>query len=192
MYPLLKTYLSGDTALTDEQFNAACSLFHPKKVKRNQILLQAGEVCRYIYFVNKGCLRIFLLDDHGRESTRFLVPEGRLGTSFPSFILKEPSLAYVQAIGDAELLLISYDDFRRLPDLIPGWEKTYRNILEQDYIASIKRIETLITTSASERYAMLMKDYPALIKLLPTKIIADYLGMSRETLSRLKKRVLIM
>jgi CRP/FNR family cyclic AMP-dependent transcriptional regulator len=189
MYPLLKKYLSRDITITDEQFNAACNVFHLKRTKRNQVLVEPGDICRYMYFVNKGCLRIFLLDAHGKESTRFLVPDGRFGTSFPSFILQEPSLAYVQSVQASELLIINYEDFRRLPDFLPGWETAYRNILEQDYIDSIKRIESLITTSATERYALLIKDNPGLIKMLPTKIIADYLGISRETLSRLKKRV---
>ncbi|MDB5125153.1 MAG: Crp/Fnr family transcriptional regulator [Mucilaginibacter sp.] len=189
MYPLLKKYLSGDISITDEQFNAACNVFHLKTTKRNEVLVESGDISRYMYFVNKGCLRIFLLNTDGKESTRFLVPEGRFGTSFPSFILQEPSLAYVQSVGPSELLMINYDDFRRLTDFLPGWEKAYRNNLEQDYIDSIKRIESLITTSATERYALLMKDNSDLIKMLPTKIIADYLGISRETLSRLKKRV---
>jgi CRP-like cAMP-binding protein len=190
MYPLLYKYLSGYAAISEEQFNAACTVFHIKAAKRNQVLLAAGDVCRYMYFVNKGCLRIFLLDAGGKESTRFLVPAGRFGTSFPSFILQEPSSAYVQSLGPSELLAINYEDFRRLPGLLPGWETVYRNNLEQDYIDSIKRIESLITMSAAERYALLMRDNPGLVKTLPAKIIADYLGISRETLSRLKKSLI--
>jgi CRP-like cAMP-binding protein len=189
MYQLLKKHLSRDITFTDEQFNAVCNVFELKNTKRNQVLVEAGAICKHMYFVNKGCLRIFLLDADGKESTRFLASEGRFGTSFPSFILQEPSMAYIQSLGPSELLLINHENFRRLPDFLPGWETFYRNSLERDYIDSIKRIESLITISATERYALLMQDNPGLIKILPTKIIADYLGINRETLSRLKKRV---
>jgi len=188
MYQLLKDYLSRHINIDDEHINSLETVFHPKTTKRNEILLEAGSICRYMYFVNKGCLRVYLMDENGRESTRFLVPEGRIGTAFPSFILQEPSLAYIQSIEPSDLLHINFQDFRRLPDLIPGWEKFYALTLEQDYIASIKRIESLITMGAKERYALLMKENPGFIKRLPSKIIADYLGISQETLSRLKAK----
>src|ERR1700712_2633183 len=107
MYPLLKKYLSRDISITDEQFSAASKLFHLKTTKRNEVLVESGDISRYMYFVNKGYLRIFLLNADGKESTRFLVPQGRFGTSFPSFILQEPSLAYVQSVGPSELLMIN-------------------------------------------------------------------------------------
>jgi CRP-like cAMP-binding protein len=188
MYFLLQQYLSRHINLTDEQFASFCQVFKHKTIKRNDVLLHAGEVCRYMFFINKGCLRVYLVDQDGRESTRFLITEGRFGTAFPSFILQEPSLASIQSIEPSEVLMLTYSDFRQLPNLLPGWEELYRNSLESDYIASIKRIESLITMSAKDRYAMLLKERPELIKRLPSKIIADYLGISQETLSRLKSK----
>lgn len=189
MYEQLKSYLEKNTELSDDEFDVFCSRFKWRRTKRGEILLEAGSVSRCIYFVNKGCLRVYLMDREGRESTRFLIPEGRFGTAFPSFILQEPSLAYIQAIETSEILLLSYQDFRALPDVLPAWEKIYRVNLERDYIASIKRIESLITMSAKERYTQLMESEPGLIQRLPSKIIADYLGISQETLSRLKSKI---
>jgi CRP-like cAMP-binding protein len=188
MYQFLKEYLSRNIEITDNELTAFCGIFKSKTTKRGEILLEAGNICRQIYFVNKGCLRVYLMNDEGRESTRFLIPEGRFGTAFPSFILQEPSLAYIQSIEPSEILFLTYQDFRSLPDILPAWEKIYRMNLEQDYISSIKRIESLITMSAKERYAMLMENNPELIQRLPSKIIADYLGISQETLSRLKSK----
>src|SRR6202012_64136 len=109
-------------------------------------------------------LRVYLVDDAGRESTRFLIPEGRFGTAFPSFILQEPSKAWIQSIEPSEILLLSYETFRELPDIFPSWEKAYRLSLERDYIDSIKRIESLITMDAKERYALLMETNPELVQ----------------------------
>ena len=87
-----------------------------------------------------------------------------------------------------EVLYINHHDFRRMLDTFPGWERVYRISLEKDYIASIKRIESLITMDATQRYRQLMETDPALIRRLPSRIIADYLGVSQETLSRLKAK----
>jgi CRP-like cAMP-binding protein len=188
MYTQLKQFLAKNMPADEAQLDAFCQKFRLKKTKRNEVLLAAGDVCPYIYFVNSGCLRIYMMDVNGKESTRFLVTEGRFGTAFPSFTLQEPSLAYIQSIEPTEALYINYQDFRELLDLIPGWERVYRINLEHDYIASIKRIESLITMDATQRYKQLMETTPTLIQRLPNKIIADYLGISQETLSRLKSK----
>jgi CRP-like cAMP-binding protein len=188
MYQVLKAYLKRYIEATDEEIAAFSNKFKLKETKRGEVLLETGSVCRHMYFVNKGCLRIYLLDDAGHESTRFLIPEGRFGTAFPSFILQEPSQAFIQSIESSEILYLTYADFRKLPNILPAWEKLYRMNLEQDYIASIKRIESLITMSAKERYALFVENNPRLIQRIPAKIIADYLGISQETLSRLKSK----
>lgn len=188
MYTLLKQFLINNMKVDEGELDLFCKRFRHKTTKRNEILLQVGDVCPYIYFVNSGCLRIYMLDVNGKESTRFLVTEGRFGTSFPSFTLQEPSLAYIQSIEPSDVLYINHHDFNKLFDDFPGWEHSYRIGLQMDYIASIKRIESLITMDARQRYQSLMETNPALIQRLPSKIIADYLGISQETLSRLKSK----
>ena len=189
MYQLLKEYLTRHIDITDEETNTFCSKFKLKTTKRGETLLEGGNVCRYIYFLNKGCLRVYLVDGQGKESTRFLISEGRFGTAFPSFILQEPSKAWIQSIEPSEILQLSYEAFRQLSEVLPSWEKIYCMNLEKDYIDSIKRIESLITMGAKERYALFMENSPGLVQRLPSKIIADYLGISQETLSRLKSKI---
>ena len=104
MFQSLKSYLDKHIEISDDQFSAICKKFKLKKTKRNEIILEAGSICRHMFFVNKGCLRVFLVDDAGKESTRFLISEGRFGTSFPSFILQEPSQAFIQSIEPSEIL----------------------------------------------------------------------------------------
>ncbi|MBK0378982.1 Crp/Fnr family transcriptional regulator [Mucilaginibacter segetis] len=184
----LKKFITNQITIEDELLALICNKFRYKATRRNQILLHADEVCPYIYFVNQGCLRVYLLDAAGKEFTRFLITENRFGTAFPSFTLQEPSLAYIESIEPSQLLYISYSDYQSLFDIVPGWERSTRLGLQADYIASIKRIESLITMDAKQRYQLLIKTNPTLVQRLPSKIIADYLGISQETLSRLKSK----
>ncbi len=186
MHESLKSSLAGKIKLSDEQWTFVFSLFKPKTTKRNELLLEKGKVSQYLLFVVKGCLRVFLIDDNGNESTRFLIFEGRFGTAFPSFTLRQPSAAAIQSIEASEILMISYHDYQTLLDIVPGWERMTRIGLEMDYIDSIVRIESLISMDAKQRYNILMEKNPKLIQRLPNKIVADYLGISQETLSRLK------
>ncbi|MFI5139112.1 MAG: Crp/Fnr family transcriptional regulator [Sphingobacteriales bacterium] len=188
MFEILKNNLAAHLTLTDEQWAFVLSHFKSKITKKNELLLEKGKVSQYLYFVVKGCLRIFLLSDDGQESTRFLIFEGGVGTAFPSFILRQPSAASIQSVEASQLLMISYQDYHTLLDVVPGWERMIRIGLEKDYIEAILRIESLISMDAKDRYAMLMKKNPKLIQRLPNKIVADYLGISQETLSRLKNR----
>jgi CRP/FNR family cyclic AMP-dependent transcriptional regulator len=188
MHEVLKNSLADKIKLSDEQLVFVLGCFKMKKTKRNEVLLEKGEVAQYLYFVAKGCLRIFLVDNDGNESTRFLVFEGTMGTAFPSFITRQPSVASVQSIEASELLMISHHDYQTLLDTVVGWERMTRIDLERSYIDAIVRIESLISMDARERYHILMKNNPKLIQRLPSKIVADYLGISQETLSRLKAR----
>ncbi|AMP99667.1 cyclic nucleotide-binding protein [Pedobacter cryoconitis] len=184
----LRKYLTNHIHVNDEMFSAFCSKFKFKTFQRNEILLKAGDICSHMYFVKSGCLRIFMLDAEGKESTRFLVFEDKFGTAFPSFTLQEPSLAFIQSLETSKVLYISYRDFQQLLNDYPEWERVYRINLEKDYIDSIKRIESLITVGAKDRYKLLISNNQTLIKRLSSKIVADYLGISQETLSRLKSK----
>ena len=188
MHPALKKHLEGKISLSPEQEELVSHYFKPRFAKRNEILVPKGAIARHIYFVVKGCLRIFLTGDDSAESTRFLIFEGSVGTAFPSFILQQPSVAAIQSLEASELLTLSYHDRQTLYDQVPGWETLNRKGLELEYIASIQRIESLITMDSKARYELLVQNNPEIIQRLPAKIIADYLGISQETLSRLKSK----
>lgn len=187
MHDILRNYLAQSINLTEEQWAFVLNCYKPKITKRNEILLEKGKVSQYMYFVIKGCLRIFLIDEDGQEATRFLIFENTIGTAFPSFILRQPSAAGIQSIEPSELLMISHADYQILMDTVPGWERMTRLGLQQAYIDAIVRVESLITMDAKRRYDTLMKQNPKIIQRLPSKIVAEYLGISQETLSRLKK-----
>jgi len=188
MHQILRDKLSPLINLTEEQWAFVLGHAKAKTTKRNEILLEKGDIANYLFFVVKGCLRIFLINDDGQEATRFLIFEGSFGTAFPSFTLRQPSSAAIQSVEPSEVLMISHADHQMLMDTVPGWERMNRLGLQQDYIDAIVRIESLITMDARQRYDILLKKNPKLIQRLPNKMVADYLGISQETLSRLKSK----
>ncbi|MDP9080069.1 MAG: Crp/Fnr family transcriptional regulator [Bacteroidota bacterium] len=188
LHEVLRQTLSPGVNLTEEEWAIVFNCCKTKTTKRNEILLEKGKISQYLYFVVKGCLRIFLIDEDGQEATRFLIFEGSFGTAFPSFTLRQQSSAAIQSIEPSELLMISHVDYQMLLNTMPGWERMTRLGLQQDYIDAIVRIESLITMDAKQRYDILMKKNPKIIQRLPGKFVADYLGISQETLSRLKAR----
>jgi CRP/FNR family transcriptional regulator, cyclic AMP receptor protein len=185
---LLAEILRKHMGLSEKKIKAVVAAYKPFDTKRNQILVRKGDIANYLYFVEKGCLRVFVTDDSGNQFTRFLIEEGMDGTAFPSFIQQKPSSACVQCIGKCEVLRISYAERERLYKTIPEVEKHYRKIIEMAYVEAIQRIETLLSMTAYERYQQLLQEKPKLLQQLPANVIAEYMGISKETLSRLKSK----
>lgn len=185
---LLAETLRKHTALSESKIKKVVTTYQPFATKRNQVLLRKGDIANYLYFVEKGCLRVFITDESGNQFTRFLIEAGMDGTAFPSFIQRKPSSASIQCIGKCEVLRISYAARERLYAAVPEMEKYYRKIIELAYVDAIHRIESLISMGAQERYNLLVREKPKLLQQLPANVIAEYMGISKETLSRLKSK----
>lgn len=183
---LLAETLRKKTKLSEKKVAQVVAAYRPFPTRHNQLLLRKGEVSKYLYFVEKGYLRVFVTDASGNQFTRFLIEAGVEGTAFPSFIEQKPSTASIQCVGKAEVLRISHDDVLQLHKAIPGFGQLYHQTIERAYIDAIRRIESLISLHARERYQLLLREKPMWIQQLPANVIAEYLGISKETLSRLK------
>ncbi len=188
MHALLKRYIQNNITISTDQLEQIARLFKLKSVKRNTILLTAGDVCRELYFVNKGCIRTYYISQEGKERTRYLAFDGIVGTALSSFITNSSSFESVDVLEDSELLCISRANFYELVDEIPEWADFYRKLLEFAYSYQNKRIENLVTLTAKQRYDDILKNHPEYIQRLPNHILASYLDMSQETLSRLKSK----
>ena len=136
----LVQYLSVRTEIDAQTTALVIGHFKPMITKRNAFLLTPGEVCRHYYFVNKGCLRLFSMNDTGEEGTRYFAFEGSFGTALPSLIDQQPAFEFIQTIEPSELLVIGRDDFFRLVDTVPPFARIYRQILEAAFITAQKRI----------------------------------------------------
>lgn len=162
--------------------------FRPVSVKKNDVLLNEGEICRDFYYIHKGSLRTFFVSDQGRETTRYIMLEPSIGTALTSFITQTPSFESVDALEDTELLAISHHDFYRLTEELPPWKDFYLKVMEMAYVFQNKKIASLVTLTAKERYEQLINENPKTVQRLSNKIVASYLDINQETLSRLKSK----
>lgn len=189
MTTVLADLIQKITALDEEQLVAVVSCFKPLMVDKHENLLEQGVVADKLFFINKGCLRLYYSSEDHSTATRFMAFEHTFLTSIVSFISREPSPEYIQAVEKSELLVISHHDFFNLRATIPAWDKIYIYILEYGLTVINSRLSSLLTQNATERYRDLLKNNPELIQRLSNTNLAAYLNISPETLSRLKSQI---
>ncbi|KUJ61451.1 cyclic nucleotide-binding protein [Flavobacteriaceae bacterium CRH] len=189
MYEQLAAYIKKNVDVTNEDLSTILSYFKLLKYKKNDLLLSQGETSQQSFFVGKGCLRIFFINEEGKDVTRYIAFENQLATALVSFITNSPSQEYIQVIEKSEVLSISHDDFNYLMKIIPQWREFYCVYLEKAYVNNTNRLMSFTTMDALERYNQLLKVNPTIVKRLPNKIVASYINISQETLSRLKSKI---
>jgi CRP-like cAMP-binding protein len=182
----LKLLLNFITDFGEEPQGRIVKCFKPRSVKQNSTLLSEGEVCKEFYFVHTGCLRTYFITKEGHEKTRLILPDMSIGTALTSFIEQKPSFEFIDALEDTELLAISHKDFYQLNKEEMQWKEFYRKILEMAYSFQNRKIESLVTLSAKQRYEAFVLGNPGLVKRLSNKVLATYLDITQETLSRLR------
>ena len=185
----LTNFIKKNIEIGAEDLKIILSYFKIVKKKKNEILLSAGKISQVSYFVKKGCLRLFFIDDNGKDVTRYIAFENQFATALVSFITNEPAKETIQVIEDSELLYITHKDFRNLMKLMPKWKDFYNIYLEKAYVNNSKRLTSFTTLNASERYNQLFQINPNIVKRLPNKIVASYINISQETLSRIKSKI---
>jgi len=184
----LRQFLLDSYSLPKEESDLMLSNFRLFEAKKNSQLLDCGAVCQYAYFICKGCLRTYFIDEKGEEKTRYIAFENSFVSAFASFITQTPSAECVQALEHSQLLKIKQADFYQLVDTYPTFAKLYRQSLEQAQVFATWRIESMISMTAKERYENLLERMPQAVLRLPNKHIASFLGITQESLSRLKAR----
>jgi len=185
----LAKFILKKVKASDEDLKLILSYFKPLSVKKKEILLREGGLANKMYFVVKGCLRIYLVKDTGTEVTRRIIFENDSSASMVSFITQKPSKEYIEAVLKTELLYMDRTDFYHLVDTLPVWEKFYRHQLEYAYVVNTNRLMSFITNDATERYLALLKENPEIVRRLPNRLVANYLNITQEGLSRLKSKL---
>jgi len=189
MYSQLEKYFKTRTEIDDKTLSYICSYFQLKKTKRNEFLLKEGEICKYYYFVNKGCTRLFNINKEGEEGTRYFHFEDAFATALSSFINQRPAFEFMQTIEPSELLVINRADYFHLVETVPQFGLVYRQILESAYIKSQERIYCFQNLEAIEKVRWVLTNQAKLLTRLSNKMVASYLGLTPQTLSRLKSRL---
>ncbi|NIJ54571.1 Crp/Fnr family transcriptional regulator [Dyadobacter arcticus] len=190
MHQELRNYINkyASTEVTDDDFELIKEKFIAKHFRKNQYLLQEGEVSKHAIFVVKGALRQYSVDQKGVEHIVNLCTENWWVGDRESFTMLTPSKYNIEAVEDADVLLLTKAGFGELVDTVPIFV-TVLSAMDYNYqIASQERINSAISFSAEERYLNLVATNPALIQRFPQTMIASFLGVSPETISRIRNK----
>ena len=189
MYELFFQSLRSKVPFTDEELSIVAKYLTPKKLRKKQYLLQEGDVCKFTAFVEKGALRAYTIDEKGGEHIIQFALEGWTISDMYSFLTGEPATYTIDALEDSELVLMSTSAHEELLRILPKYETHARLMITGAYIAMQRRITASMTQSIEERYAAFTAKYPNIVQRVPQHMIASYLGLTPETLSRVRKKM---
>jgi CRP-like cAMP-binding protein len=188
MYDLILKNVARFIELTEEEKNYFTSLLKLKKLRKKQFLLQEGDIARYEYFVNKGCLRAYTIDEKAQEHVvQFAIEDWWIGDMY-SFLTQTPARLNIDAVEDTELLYIDGPSLENLFQKAPKFERFFRLLVQNAFIATQQRIIESMSLTADDRYCNFIQRYPLMEQRLPLKQIASYLGITPESLSRIRSQ----
>ena len=187
MFEVFFNHVNERVSLTPEEKETIITFFIPKKLRKKQYLQQEGDVSKYLAFVEKGLLRSYNVDDKGNEHMIQFAWEGAWIAEPASFLSGEPTGNNIDALEDSELLLMTLPHYEESMIKVPKIESYYRLLFQNNIISKEQRLLSSISYSASEKYTKLTETDPELIKRVPQNLIASYLGITPETLSRIRK-----
>jgi len=189
MFDLLRDHIEKRVHLSDEEFQICIGYFIPKKLRKHQFLLHEREVCKNVGFVNSGCLREYTIDNQGTEHIiQFAIPDWWV-SDLHSFLSGTPSTYNIDALQDSVVLLLEKTARDYLLDACPKMERFFRLLMEANHVATQERVAAALSLSAEERYLKFMKTYPEMLEHIPQNQIASYLGITPQSLSRIRKEL---
>lgn len=187
MFEQFKKYIGQKATLTEADYAKIEAVCIFKKLRKRQYLLQEGDVWKYNAFITKGLVRFYSVDENGRENIVSFAKENWWTGDRASLLTGEPSKNNIDAIEDTELILVTKTNFDRLCREIPAFNDMVNAILNKSFITSQNRIHSAIAFTAEQKYLDFVQKYPDLSLRVPQAMIASYLGITPETLSRVRK-----
>jgi CRP-like cAMP-binding protein len=188
MHNLILANISRHIQLTEEEAKFFTSLLKHRKLRKKQYLLQAGDISRYENFVIKGLLRAYTVDNKGQEHIAMFAMEDWWISDLYSFLTNTPATQHIDALEDCEVLSIEKSDLEKLYQQVPKFDRFFRIVLQNAFISSQRRILASISQSAEEQYLAFIKKYPSLEQRIPQHQIASFLGITPETISRIRSK----
>jgi len=189
MFELIRKNIAKHISLTEEEFTYFTSLLQLKRLRKKQFLLEEGRIFQYECFVNSGCLRQYYLDEKGQEHIiQFAISDWWIGDQY-SFLTGLPSANFIDAIEESQVLLISKTNLEQLYTQVPKFERLFRIAFQNSYVALQRRILSNLSQTAEERYLDFNKRYHEIEQKVPQHQIASYLGITPESLSRIRKQL---
>ena len=187
MFDVFERYISAKATLTDQDLCLIRSLSVEKTIAKREFVLREGEIARYIFFITRGLLRLLRTDDKGNEYILRFATENSWLSDRESYVTGNPSNAYIDAIEDSEVLMWDKQDFHALLKEIPALKQFMKELVGRSQIANQNRVFTTISGSAEEKYFRFIENHPDTFNRVPLHMIASYLGVTRETLSRIRR-----
>lgn len=185
---LILKNISRYITLDDSETAVFVSLVESRTLKKKEIILKRGEVCRYSTFILNGALKSFTLDKNGDEHViNFALTDWWIADMY-SLISQRPGTMTIEAIADSEVIMLLKDNQEILYEKVPKFERFFRILIEKSLVANQQRLINNLTLTAEERYEDFTKKYPFILQCAPLHSIASYLGMTPEFLSKIRRR----
>jgi len=189
MYELLMRNIAMHVSLDKDEADHVQSALQHKIIKKNTLLLKSGDICRSIYFVDKGCLRIFNTDDNGNEHNICFFPEFWWAADISSFSTQTPAFYTISALEDSTVFQLDYTVFEKLLVTVPKMERFFRILTQNGFHLYQLRITASLSKTAEERYEEFQKQYPGLEQRISQKHIASFVGITPVFLSKVRKKM---
>jgi len=188
MFEVLLAYFFFRCSVTTEEIALLESVFIPMHLEKGAYLLREGEIPKYGAFVAKGCLRSYVVDDKGKEHVVQFAPENWWLSDTNSMLHKTPTLFFMDALEPSDLLLLDVPSHQKLMQSIPGYASSFQAGFQKHAASKDRRIIATLTADAEERFQNFLDVYPTIAQRVPQHMLASYLGVTPETLSRIRKK----
>ncbi len=183
-------YISNYINLNKDELELLGAKVVERTYLKNQYIVQQGDICRSANFIISGCTKTFYMDDEGQEHIVMFSIEDWWTSDLGSFITQTPADFNVQCLEPTKLIQFTYENLEELYDEVPRIERLFRKIIERAYVASQKRIIRNFSLGAKKRYKLFRSKYPEIDQRVPQYMIASYLGITKEFLSKIKSQLI--
>jgi len=187
-YTSILSNINNVVTLTQEEEQALTSIITTSRIKKKQFIIQPGFICHSRTYIVKGAFRVFYLDNEGKEHTVSIGVEDWFVTDFYSYINQSPALNFAEALEDSIIFQMRYEDIEPLCKEIHALSEYFRLTTEKGFAFSRRRAISNISKSAEERYDEYVEKYPHIAQRVPQYVLASYLGVSPEFLSKIRKQ----
>jgi CRP-like cAMP-binding protein len=186
----LKEHINRFVRLSDDEFEQILGYVKPVSARKKQNLHESEKVCKSNFFVRKGCLRLFFINDKGVEQTIQFALENWWLSDYTSFSSQQTSLFYIQAVEKSEVVAINFPAQEKMLQQFPQMERYFRLIHQRAHAASQYRLKGLFSQTREKIYHDFCKQYPAFVQRIPQYLLASFLGFTPEYLSEIRgKRI---
>jgi CRP/FNR family transcriptional regulator, anaerobic regulatory protein len=189
MFDILFSHIEDKVKLTDDEKQHISTFFTLRKVRKRQYILQENDICRNLSFVRKGLLKSYRLDEKGIEHITLFGWEGWWISDFNSFVNQAPAILNIDAIEETELLNLSRENYEQMTLEVPVMDRYFRILYQNSLVTKDQRLISSNSDTAEEKYKSLILFNPDIIQRIPQNLIASYLGLAPETLSRIRKKL---